>query len=342
MPSAHSIRARSTPATSALLTEAGRLLAAGGAVLPAFGVWMTWSLMGRSLRPPAAIRTRMSQIMPGHLGLRVPVPPHEDEIALLARSADQALDPLETTVEQQRRFALTACHELGAPVADLREHLRESLLRPGEADPRDAIRLALSATGRLETIVDDVLYLARLGAGDAAGAPRELIDTGALVLERAARPHGVPVRVHATAGMWVCGVRAQLTRMLDTILDGAGRAAETRVDVMVRSHGDEVVVTVTDDGAAVSPADRARVFDPFSGLDDPRRRDPDGSGLGLTIAREIARAHHGTVEAEDSARGLRFAIRLPLMNAGDPGPGRPGAERDGSGTVHAGTGCPSR
>ncbi|MCW2879403.1 MAG: hypothetical protein JWQ95_3503, partial [Sphaerisporangium sp.] len=71
----------------------------------------------------------------------------------------------------------------------------------------------------------------------------------------------------------------------------------------------------TDDGDGIAPEDRERVFEPFVRLDDGRRRDPGGSGLGLAISRAITEAHHGTLQIEDSPRGARFVLRVPLMDA---------------------------
>jgi signal transduction histidine kinase len=71
-------------------------------------------------------------------------------------------------------------------------------------------------------------------------------------------------------------------------------------------------VTVVDDGVGIEPADRERVFERFTRLDDGRLRDSGGSGLGLAISRDIANAHNGTLRIEDSPRGARFVLRLPL------------------------------
>lgn len=71
---------------------------------------------------------------------------------------------------------------------------------------------------------------------------------------------------------------------------------------------------MTDDGDGIAPGDRERVFTRFTRLDAGRRRDPGGSGLGLAISREIAEAHDGTLRIEDSPRGARFVLRLPLMD----------------------------
>jgi signal transduction histidine kinase len=318
---------RVSPAGDAPVVYAGReepsvlrkhhleyFITAGALILLVLVAWMTWWVVGRTLRPVAAIRTRMSEITVNDLSLRVPLPPAEDEIALLARTANQTLARLEGAVEQQRQFASTTSHELRTPIAGLRMQLEEALLYPDDVRPYDAIRGALSATGRLEAIVEDVLLLARLRAADPA--PPELIDLGALVTEEADQAHGVPVDVHATSDVWVRGYPIQLIRVVGNLLSNARRHADTSVTVSVESADGQAVVAVTDDGTGIAPADRERVFERFTRLEDGRHRDSGGSGLGLAISRDIARAHHGTLRIEDSPTGARFVLRLPLVNAG--------------------------
>jgi signal transduction histidine kinase len=213
--------------------------------------------------------------------------------------------------EEQRRFAATTSHELRTPLAGLRARLDEAVLYPADVDPHETISEALAVTDRLETIVDDLLVLARLRAGDPAAY--EPIDLGALVAkEVAALAGGVPVRVDAGRDVRVLGNRIQLIRVIDNLLVNARRHAGTRVEVTVRRAEGKAVITVCDDGAGIAPQDRERVFEPFVRLDDGRRREPGGSGLGLAISRDIAHAHHGTLTMEDSPCGARFVLRLPL------------------------------
>jgi signal transduction histidine kinase len=275
---------------------------------------MIWSVVGRTLRPVAAIRARMSEITVSDLSLRVPMPPGEDEFALLARTANQTLARLQEAVEQQRQFASTTSHELRTPIAGLRTQLEEALLYPDDVDPRETIQGALSSTGRLEAIVNDLLLLARLRVADPAA--RELIDLGKLVEgEVETQANGTPVYVHAASDVWVCGSRIQLIRVVGNLLSNARRHADVSVKVSVASVDGEAVVAVADDGDGIAPADRERVFERFTRLDDGRRRDSGGSGLGLAISRDIVHSHYGTLRIEDSPRGARFLLRLPLLNA---------------------------
>ncbi len=216
-------------------------------------------------------------------------------------------------MEQQFRLASVTSHELRTPIAGLRVQLEEALLYPDHVDPRDTIRGALSATGRLEAIVQDVLAMA--GLRGARPAPPEPIDLGALVTEEVkAHPGRTPVEVRTTGDVWVHGSRVQLVRLVNNLLSNARRHAVTGVTVEVGSAGGQAVVTVSDDGNGIAPDDRERVFDRFTRLDEGRRRDAGGTGLGLAISRDIARAHRGTLRVEDSPRGARFVLRVPLMH----------------------------
>ncbi|MEU8383488.1 HAMP domain-containing sensor histidine kinase [Streptosporangium sp. NPDC048865] len=215
--------------------------------------------------------------------------------------------------EEQRRFASSTSHELRTPLSGLRARLEEAMLYPADVDPHETIREALAVTDRLETIVDDLLVLARLRAGEPAA--HEPIDVGALVVkEVAAMAGGVPVHVGASRDVNVPGNRIQLIRVIDNLLVNARRHADEKVEITVGRVEGWAVITVCDDGAGIAPEHRERVFERFVRLDEGRRREPGGTGLGLAISRGIAHAHNGTLTIEDSPRGARFVLRLPLVD----------------------------
>nr|WP_191910076.1 ATP-binding protein [Microbispora cellulosiformans] len=228
---------------------------------------------------------------------------------LMWRIIGRALRP----AEQQRQLASVTSHELRTPIAGLRVQLEEALLHPDHVDPRDTIRGALSATGRLEAIVQDLLTMARLRGGQPE--PREPIDLVALVTEEVdAHFGGTPVELYAAGDVWAHGSRIQLIRLVGNLLSNARRHAATGVTVCVGAADGQAVLSVTDDGNGIAPADRERVFERFTRLDEGRRRDAGGTGLGLAISRDIARAHRGSLRVEDSPRGARFVLRLPLLD----------------------------
>lgn len=110
----------------------------------------------------------------------------------------------------------------------------------------------------------------------------------------------------------VIGVTEQLHRLLNNLLKNAYRQTDTTVTITLNIRGDDVVLTIADNGPGIPGDDRERVFGRFTRLDTARSRDAGGTGLGLAIARDIANSHGGTLEIDDSPRGAAFMLRLPL------------------------------
>ena len=267
---------------------------------------VTWLVTRRALRPVEGIRAEMAAITASEdLARRVPVPGTHDEVARLARTTNETLAALETSVERQRRFVADASHELRSPIASLRTQLEVAAAHPELLDLEGAVE----DTVRLQHLAADLLLLARLAAGErGAGARGEL---AALAREQAAGRAGVTVRAETVE---VTGSRGQLERVLGNLLDNAQRHARSAVAVTVRRDGDaSAVVEVADDGDGVPESDRERIFERFVRLDEARARDDGGAGLGLAIARDVATRHSGTLTVHDAPTGgALFALRLPL------------------------------
>ena len=118
--------------------------------------------------------------------------------------------------------------------------------------------------------------------------------------------------------MWTVGQPTALRRVLDNLVANAVRHASHEVTIKTETiDAAWVRVTVSDDGPGIPAADRERVFDRFTRLDDARNRDDGGAGLGLAIVRELLRVHHGTITLDDAEPGLRVEVTLP---AGAPSP----------------------
>jgi signal transduction histidine kinase len=267
---------------------------------------VTWTVTRRALRPVEAIRQEMAAITASEdLARRVPVPATHDEVARLARTTNETLAALETSVERQRRFVADASHELRSPIASLRTQLEVAAAHPELLDLDGAVE----DTVRLQHLAADLLLLARLDAGERAGDTR--FDLAALVRERAADRPRVTVEAR---GVDVAGSRGQVGRLLANLLDNAQRHARSEVSVAVRRDGDRAVVEVADDGDGVPDGDRERIFERFVRLDEARARDDGGAGLGLAIARDVAVRHGGTLTVRNApAGGALFELRLPVV-----------------------------
>ncbi|MFG2467660.1 ATP-binding protein [Streptomyces canus] len=267
---------------------------------------VTWLVTRRALHPVEGIRAEMEAITASEdLARRVPVPDTHDEVARLARTTNETLAALETSVERQRRFVADASHELRSPIASLRTQLEVAAAHPELLDLDGAVE----DTVRLQHLAADLLLLARLDAGERGAGAR--VELAALARERADGRAGVTVRADAVE---VTGSRGQLERVLDNLLDNAGRHARSAVVVTVRRDGDrDAVVEVGDDGDGVPAGDRERIFERFVRLDEARARDDGGAGLGLAIARDVAARHGGTLTVRDAPTGgALFELRLPI------------------------------
>ncbi|MGI5205031.1 sensor histidine kinase [Spirillospora sp. CA-108201] len=276
-----------------------------------------WATVDQTLAPVEAIRAELAEITALRSGRRVTVPESRDEIRRLAEAANATLDRLDGALERQRSFTSDASHDLRSPIAAARAQIEEALLFPDDVEWPSTARNVLQSLERLQAIVTDLLQLARLDA--AAWQEVETIDLSALVTIEVARSVRTKRIVpHLQEGVTVRGDRLRLVRLLTNLLDNAERHAESRVDITVGREGDTAVLEVVDDGVGVAEQDRDLVFQRFARLDDSRARDPGGTGLGLPIAREIARLHGGTLTIEDSERGARFVLRIPRNGDGRP------------------------
>ncbi|GAA2086782.1 sensor histidine kinase [Actinomadura alba] len=284
--------------------------------------WGAWKVTGRMLRPVEAIRAELAAINVNDLSTRVPEPAGQNEIAQLARTINATLNRLEQAkggmermLDQQRRFASDASHELRNPIAGLRLLLEDTQLDLERNDLPATLDRALEDIDRLQAITTDLLLLAQLQADPPTSVQR--IDLARFVrTEVSRRTDRHPVQLDLQPGVTVDAVPTHIGRILANLLDNAQRHAETTVRVNVRASGHEqrnsAELAVSDDGTGIPEADRERVFERFTRLRAARQRDPQGTGLGLAIARTIAQAHKGTLHVADSPiGGACFILRLP-------------------------------
>jgi signal transduction histidine kinase len=274
------------------------------------GVGIAWLVLGRALRPVERIRAEAAAITATDLHRRIPEPGGDDEIARLARTLNDMLARLDDSAQAQRRFVADASHELRTPLTAMRTSLEVGLAHPKRAPWPQLAARAVAETGRLQRLVDALLLHARADAGTLLAQPEpvNLIRTVTDVVTTAR----VSVTVAAAGPVWVRGDAEALTRLIRNLLDNATRHADSRVDVTVTADGNDAMVRVADDGPGVAPADRERIFERFVRLDTARTRtaQPGGAGLGLSIARDIAIAHDGTLTLLGSGE---FELRMPRL-----------------------------
>ena len=290
-------------------TQLVRTLFVGLPLLALGLAWLIWLVVGRALRPVEAIRHEVASMGARQLDRRVPVPDTEDEVAALARTMNQMLARLETAEARERAFLANASHDLQSPLTVFRTELEVALAHPDVADWSATARTLQAEGGRMESLVQELLYLAT--SAEPVNRPRPgLVDLDDVVQEEVTRARsstavGVGTRVTAAP---VRGHRDDLARMVRNLLDNAVRHAVSRVEVTLVEDAGTVTLSVEDDGPGVPDEHRDRVFDRFFRGDPARDRSSPGTGLGLAIVRAVAEEHRGSV---DLAGPAHFEVTLP-------------------------------
>ncbi len=270
----------------------------------------------RALAPVEALQAQVASLATEMGGHRLTEMGSDESVDRLVRTLNQLLGRLDRANERQRQFVADASHELRSPLAAIRSQLEVAIEHPGAVDWPSAAPGLVAETQRVERLVDDLLLLARAGAGARAAAQVALIDLDDVVLAqvKAIRwPAAVWVDLGQVSAGLVQGNADQLTRLVRNLLDNAARHAARQVTIGLQEGADNVVLVVADDGAGIPSEHREAVFERFVRLDEGRARHQGGTGLGLAIVREVAVAHGGDVVIDDAGPGARFTVRLPRV-----------------------------
>jgi two-component system sensor histidine kinase MprB len=291
---------RSLQVALTLVTGAGVALAA----------LLGWLIAQAALRPINRLRQAVDLVTEtGDMNQRVP-DEGTDELGRLGAHFNRMLGGLDRSLKSQRQLVADASHELRTPLASLRTNIevlqRSPDLLPGERDK--LLRDVVSQVEQLTRLIQDLIDLAR---GDQAPEENEEVRLDwvvAAAMERAAT-NWPAVRFSGDLGESVIvGQSGRLDRAVSNLLDNAGKWSPPGSQVEVRVTDHEVMVR--DHGPGIDRADLPFVFDRFWRA--PAARAMPGSGLGLSIVRQVAEAHGGTVTAElphDGGTLMRLRLR---------------------------------
>lgn len=295
------------------------LLAVGLPLLLLVVAGSTWRAVGRGLAPVERIRASADAISGARPDDRVPVPPTHDEIFRLAITMNAMLSRLDDAASRQREFVGDASHELRSPLAVLHAEIdvaradADNVLAAGTLE-----RLSKQAS-RLGDLLEDLLFLARADEGRAR-LRYVPVDLDELVLAevRRLRALGATVVLDGPDAARVLGSVSELSRALRNLGDNARAHARTTITLGLHARDGVATLYVANDGPLIPTADRERVFQRFTRLDQARPRtttEGGGAGLGLAITRQIARRHRGDAVVATTGQ-TSFALTLPLADPG--------------------------
>ncbi len=293
------------------------LLVAGGA----------WALSGSALQPIRRLTAMMQQITVTGLDQRVPIGTTDIEFVELIQVFNQMLERLERSFKQASRFSADAAHELKTPLAILQGELEQALQ---QAEPGSELQQSLSSlldeVRRLSGIIRKLLLLSLADAGQMSLHKIEVnvSEMLAVMIEdlELLAPH-LKLQTEITSELWVWGDRDLLTQVLQNLMSNAIKynLPEGWIQIQAKRQSRTVQVTVMNASRTIPESDRHRIFDRFYRGDPARTRKVEGIGLGLSLSREIVRAHGGSLTLDETqddrtAFTLILPARLPLNSKG--------------------------
>ncbi|MDB6071409.1 MAG: integral rane sensor signal transduction histidine kinase [Verrucomicrobiales bacterium] len=279
-----------------------------------------WLLARRALKPVADLTSAAEKIGVDQPSGRLPVPPGQDEIARLTVVLNASFDRLQKSYEAAARFSADASHQLKTPVTVLRSGLE--VLRDTEylkTPEQEEILELLKQTRRLSTLVDDLLLLAQVDAGrlKLEAGPLELdtlLESLADDTEAACLTQGIAFRQNWSRGLRAVGDARRISVVLQNLTENAVKYCTAGGTVGIAAEPGEGVVRIriSNSSPAIPEKERESIFERFhrAGVGENIR----GHGLGLNIARELARAQGGEVRLV-SSDGEWTVFELELKSA---------------------------
>ena len=286
------------------------LAALAGAALAAL---LSFAVARSIVRPVRRVAAASHALAAGE----TPTPLPEEgaaELASLAQAFNEMAAQLAVSRESERNFLLSVSHELKTPLTAIRGYAEA--LGEGAFTSEEASRTILVEARRLERLVRDLLDLARMSRHEFAVShePVDLADVAREAVARheaAAREFGVALAAEGDES-WVEGDHDRLLQVASNLVENALRETPPSGSVVVRAETRSL--TVSDTGPGLEFDDLPHAFDRFFLYDKYGRERPVGSGLGLTIVRQLAEAMGGTVAVDSSpGAGATFTLTLPRL-----------------------------
>jgi two-component system, OmpR family, heavy metal sensor histidine kinase CusS len=279
-----------------------------------------WWIAGRAVRPLRSIAQVVEQVTAEGLDQRLPAADEDPEIAKLVRVLNGMMDRLEAAFHQATRFSADASHELKTPLAVMHGELENALQLATPGSPAQQVFASLlEQTQRLKSITRSLLLLTQADAGRMPIALMRMNLSATLVelsedVEMLAAEARLRVDLNIAADLWV---NADWTLLRQAVLNLIHNSVQYNepdswIGLSFAARNGRVELEICNGGPGIPEADQLRLFDRFFRAEAARDRGVDGVGLGLSLAREIVRAHGGTLLLKESRPGhTSFLMSLP-------------------------------
>ncbi len=275
----------------------------------------------RALRPLERMAHDIDKIEVGASFMKLGVPKTNDEIERVGESFNSLMERIAVLIESQRNFLMDASHELKTPLTVIQAEIEMLQMKPNlTSEEKDNLQHLVAEVEYASKLSVDLIYLSRLEAGvvkfrplDVSRIVDEVVALHALVAKR----KNISLSVKVPGKAIVNGDYEPLKRALSNVVENAikytGQDGEVRIGGRTNRQSFTFVLTVEDNGPGVRASELSRVFDRFYRTKRARGGDEKGSGLGLSITRQIIEQHRGSIEMQSKfGKGSKITVHLPL------------------------------
>jgi signal transduction histidine kinase len=269
----------------------------------------------RALRPVARMTSEAAEWSEHDLEHRFNVGEAHDELTQLAATFNSMLARLASALRHEQLLSAELSHELRTPLAAIVTEAELALRRDrGDQEYREALGEIASRASQMQATLETLLAAVRAESleGRGTASAREVGERAIASCARLATDTGIDLRLSAPDESLRVDIDAETAeRIIAPLVENACRYGRNQVEVEIRSNGDAAEFTVSDDGPGVSADETERIFEPGFRGHASSSKDHAGAGLGLPLARRLARAVGGDVEALRNGRGGSFTARIP-------------------------------
>lgn len=275
-------------------------------------VYMTAS---KAIAPVQRLIRAASVIDDSNINTRLPLPENEDELYQLAKTINELLNRIETSVQQQKQFTADASHEIRTPLAAIRGTLEVLLRKRREPEQyEERIQEVITQTDRLNQLIDQLLQLARLESGS---IKKEMINIEKLAEETITKydkqivEKDIRVKIAIPEGTTVFTDNLFLSMVVDNLVSNALKYGDSNSQITIVWHDKEHLLSITNKGPEISKEQLPFLFDRFYRTDDSRSSHIAGSGLGLAIVKKLADLMQLKITVDSYPGNTTFSLQFP-------------------------------
>ena len=275
-------------------------------------VYMTAS---KAIAPVQRLIRAASVIDDSNINTRLPLPENEDELYQLAKTINELLNRIETSVQQQKQFTADASHEIRTPLAAIRGTLEVLLRKRREPEQyEERIQEVITQTDRLNQLIDQLLQLARLEGGS---IKKEMINIEKLAEETITKydkqivEKDIQVKIAIPVGTTVFTDNLFLSMVVDNLVSNALKYGDSNSQITIVWHDKGHLLSITNKGPEISKEQLPFLFDRFYRTDDSRSSHIAGSGLGLAIVKKLADLMQLKITVDSYPGNTTFSLQFP-------------------------------